>query len=217
MAAAEVKGNPKGLAEPRHPTIAISDFFMGSCCFYAAWLTVASLRVSALGFAAVGSACYAGVLRFGAAPETFRALNEQLAAFAGRVGIPLVGFGFLGQSAAVRSALLPSLGDTEALFALALLCAASLSLPVAAQELYTTLASGAGMAAVAYWGATVAGESAAPHALGGVMLFLVGGLIIGPEREQYMLGCRCENLFHYCCGTALLMIAKAAPGVKLAL
>jgi hypothetical protein len=199
------KGNAKPLVEPHHPTIAVSDAFMGACCVYSA-LMAPLPRVSALGFGSVGAACFAGVLRFGLAPEVFRPLNEKLAAFAGRVGIPLIGLGFVGASAssAARAAL--PLSDVEALFALAVLCAASQCWPAPAQELYTTVVSGAGLTGVAHWGHHAGND---PLALGGVALFLLGGLAIGPERDIYTLGVRNENLFHYVCGGALLMMATA--------
>ena len=93
--------------------------------------------MSALGALSVGSACSAGVLRFGIAPEVFRPYNENLAMFAGRVGIPLLGLGFRRNAPAVSS-LLPS--DDLVLFTLALGFALSLAWSnEGGGELYTTL------------------------------------------------------------------------------
>ncbi len=189
--------------EPVHPTIAVSDAFMASCCLFAA--ITCPLHMSQLGFALVGSACTAGVLRFGFYPETFRSSNENLAAMAGRVGIPLIGLGFLNLSPEFRSQL--PLGDLDVLFVLCLAFCITLAWSKAAAELYTTAAGVVSMGAILAYGI----NSGNTFARAGVILFIVGGIVIGPERERLMFGVRCENLFHYCLGTALVLICKAAP------
>ena len=41
----------------------------------------------------------------------------------------------------------------------------------------------------------------------GVVLFLVGGLAIKPDRENSLLGVRRENIFHFLLGTAFYLIS----------
>jgi hypothetical protein len=189
--------------EPVHLTIAVSDAFMASACWFAAM--TCSLHISQLGFAIVGSACTAGVLRFGFYPEIFRPFNENLAAMAGRVGIPLIGLGFLNLSPEFRSQL--PLSDLDILFVLCLAFCITMAWSKTAAELYTTAAGVVSMGAILAYGMNTGNTLARA----GVILFIVGGVVIGPERDNLMLGVRRENLFHYCLGTALVLICKAAP------
>jgi hypothetical protein len=162
------------------------------------------MQVSALGFASLGSACTAGVLRFGIHPEKFRPLHEALAKFAGRVGIPLIGLGFL-KLLKQRSAL--PLNDMDSLFVLCLSCCASLGLPHDAGELYTVVAGMFSMGCVLKYGMSVSNNSA----IAGVLLFVFGGAIIGGDQEKCIMGVRCANLFHYSLGIAILLIGASAP------
>ena len=175
---------------------------MAACCFYTArtaW--VAGVPMSALGALSVGSACSAGVLRFGIAPEVFRPYNENLAMFAGRVGIPLLGLGFRRNAPAVSS-LLPS--DDLVLFTLALGFALSLAWSnEGGGELYTTLMGVLCMTCIlsSSWPADL------PDVMG-VLLFVVGGLAIGADRDRYLWGVRRENLFHYMLGTSIALFSS---------
>ena len=197
--------NNKPGPEPRHPTVAASDAFMAACCFYTArtaW--AAGVSTSALGALSVGTACSAGVLRFGIAPEMFRAYNENFAMFAGRVGIPLLGLGF-GRASPAVSSLLPS-GDLVVLFALASGFVLSLAWSNdGAGELYTTMMGVLGMACIlsSSWPADLPGVV-------GVLLFVAGGLAIGADRDRYIWGIRRENLFHYVLGTSIALFSSTS-------
>jgi hypothetical protein len=148
------------------------------------------------------------VLRFGFNPEFFRPFNENLAHLAGRVGIPLIGLGFLNLFPESR-ALIPLSEDLGILFVLSLLYGISLALERGVGELYTTIAGVCSMGAILKYGITNSNNSA----MLGVFLFVVGGIVIGPEREKYLMGVRRENLFHYTLGTALLLIGASAPAL----
>jgi hypothetical protein len=40
----------------------------------------------------------------------------------------------------------------------------------------------------------------------GVALFAFAGVVVGAEREQYTMGVRRENWFHYCIGIAAVLM-----------
>ena len=42
-----------------------------------------------------------------------------------------------------------------------------------------------------------------------LVIFLVGGLLVGAERDRSLCGVRRENIFHYCIGTAAPLFALA--------
>ena len=197
------KENSKPVPEPLHPTVAASDAFMCVCCLLAA--SICPSRVASIGYLLVATACGFGTLRFGLAPDIFRPFNERTAQLAGRVGVPLVGLGFLGMTQ--HRPLLP-LDDVSALATLVWLYAISLSLSEGTGELYTTIIGVLAMVCVVAFGAAVG--PTAIFAYTGVGLFAFGGLAIGSDREKCIAGIRRENLFHYCLGVSLLLMAKAA-------
>ena len=200
---------PKGnLKEPLHPTVAVSDAFMATCALYA--FTVSkSQPCSALGYLMCGIACSAGVLRFGFAPETFRPFNEVFAQLTGQVGVPMMGLGFVNTDASLRSVI--PFGDLEVLFALVMTFAFASALPKAKAELITTVLSAVSMGAIF----KVAGANRAEVgdkfflAQLGVGLFVFGGLVITPDRNRCLFGVRRENLFHYCLGLSMYLMAQA--------
>jgi hypothetical protein len=149
-------------------------------------------------------ACSFGVLRFGFLPETFRPFNECFAALTGRVGIPLIGLGFLNVTEHHR-ALLP-VDDMHVLFALILVYCFTLPLSHKVGELITTLLGAASMGVIAQFGAAFNNQLA----IAGVVLFIGGGLAIGADRNRCLFGVRRENLFHYTLGTALFLICRAS-------
>jgi len=188
------KGNQ---IEPLHPSVAVSDAFMASCAWYSAWRINGSglaLYVQ-LGFICFGLACSAGTLRFGFNPETFRPYNEVLAKNAGRVGVPLLAFVafFAAMKWDEKSA--PSL-----LLAFCISSACSNLWSEKVQKLYTIATGVLGNICLVLHG----GKSGAC----GAALFVLGGLVIGSDRHRFVWGVRRENLFHYCLGTALLLIGE---------
>ena len=187
--------------EPLHPTVAVSDSFMAACALYSAY--TCPLPISRLGFLCTGVACSFGVLRFGFFPETFRPFNECFAALTGRVGIPLIGLGFLNLTE--HRALLP-VNDMQVLFALMLMYCFTLPLSHKAGELITTLLGAASMGVIAQFGSAAGNQ----QAIAGVVLFIGGGLVIGADRNRCLFGVRRENLFHYTLGTALFLICQAS-------
>jgi hypothetical protein len=192
--------------EPKHPTIAVSDGFMAATAWIGFLQCYNANEVTALGFACFGAACSAGVLRFGFNPEFFRPWNECLAQMAGRVGIPMLGLGYLtAYLPETRAAI--AVSDTSLIFLLFLLFAASLPLGKKTGETYTTICGVCGMGPILQFGMNTQNK----YAIAGVLVFVCGGVLIGPDRERYILGVRRENLFHYALGTALLLIMCAIP------
>ena len=119
----------------------------------------------------------------------------------GRVGIPLIGVGFLQLS---------SQHNMATVVLLVWLFTASLALDQdgTAAELITTLLSTGGVLSIGYQGWYVGGS---PLALVGVILFVGGGIGVGADRERTLLGVRRENLFHYILGGGMLCFAAALP------
>ena len=201
---------PKGnLKEPLHPTVAVSDAFMATCAFYAARVSGAKPE-SQLGFFVCGMACTFGVLRFGFAPETFRPFNETFARLTGQVGVPMMGLGFLNTDASLRS-MIPLASDLEILVALVVTFAFASALPAARAELVTTLLSAVSMGAIFKVAGANSGAVGDKYFLAqlGVGLFVFGGLAIKPDRNRCLFGVRRENLFHYCLGVSLALMAQA--------
>lgn len=195
------KGNGKdsdNLKEPLHRTVAVSDAFMAACAWYSASRidNSGAAQYVQIGFSCFGLACSAGVLRFGFNPECFRPYNEVLAKIAGRVGIPLLAF--VASEKHINYLPLPML------FALCVLSACSNVWSVRAQELYTLILGVVSNGFLVAYGV----QEKETGAFAGAALFVLGGLVIGPDRNRCLFGVRRENLFHYCLGTALLLIGE---------
>jgi len=191
--------------EPLHPTVAASDAFM-ACCAWMAVYRIPSMQSSSyvagadlvkLGFASFALACSAGVLRFGFNPELFRPYNEVLAKNAGRVGLPLLA------SAAVAGHF-QQWGQPGTVMLLFSLSACSNTWSDKLQLLYTKLLGVLSNACLVVHGA----RSGDMGSVLGPALFVLGGLVIGSDREKCLFNVRRENWFHYCLGAALLLIGN---------
>jgi hypothetical protein len=209
------------IVEPLHPTVAISDLFMALCAFYSTRMMnlngfkflfvhgtpylqkieyLPGMELMHNGFSWFGIACSFGVLRFGISPETFRPFNEIFAKVAGQVGVPLLGYGVSNCYSLKKSIHFP---ETDPTFFLFFMLCISLQCGKEHNVLYTTVCGALSMLSILCTGYLE--ESS--FLMGGAALFMFGGLAIGAEREKCLFGVRRENLFHYCLGTALLLIA----------
>lgn len=188
--------------EKEYPTIAASDLFMGCCCIAAAVKTFPSMEVAALGFCMIAAACFFGVLRFGINAKLFAPYNETLAKIAGRVGIPCIGLGFARGLPGLAA--LPS----EAAVLTLLIVGLGISLNWSSEkgkpgDLYTTVLASLGMLLAAYYGVS----RSRWLVVFGVVLFLVAGLVVTPNRFKLIGNVRCENWFHYLSGLSYLLLA----------
>jgi hypothetical protein len=204
-----IMGGKKQVVEPRHPTVAVSDSFMAASAWYAAMS--ASSEVSRLGFMMMGTACCCGVMRFGFFPEVFRPYNEVFAKAAGQIGLPLVGFGFLNKATVAAAAAAVSLSSTTFMFTLLMLFCAFLPQKEDVAELYTKVCGVATMACI-----FTSNPSYTLHDMyssrekWGVILFTLGGIVIGNDRERCLFGVRRENLFHYTLAIAIYLFTTGA-------
>lgn len=188
-----------------YPTVAVSDAFMAGCHYWAARsLWDAGQEPQALGFFVVAVAASAGVLRFGFSESMFARANEDLAALAGRVGLPLVGATLLPRLQLVPAAASGFTTPLSIAVALAVHGQIVGLFGKTGRELLQVLLNLAfflgplGVLASRRQDAVLAA---------GLGLFAVAGVVVGPERHRCIAGVRRENLFHYGLGTAAIIIA----------
>ena len=76
-------------------TIAISDLFLAICGCAAILHCIKKENIEvALGIGFVTFAAFLGVLRFGCSQETFGDWHKFFTKYAGKIGVPMIGFGF---------------------------------------------------------------------------------------------------------------------------
>lgn len=201
-------GKEKKFQGGLYPTVAVSDAFNVAGHLYAALIAVEKNEsIAATGFIAVALAGFIGVLRFGFSESLFSRANGDLADIAAFVGLPLVGLSFMHTA----SALLPlpwgrilDFNVVHVTMGLVWVEAMARSFPPQARELtkiFINLGMFVGPAGVALY------MKQDYAALGGVVLFVLAGLVITADRHRYILGVRCENWFHYAIGVAAPLIA----------
>ena len=159
-----------------------------------------------LGFGLVAVAAAVGTARFGFSESLFAGANEDLAALAAYVGLPLVGYTFgvlSGLWGAVDGTLLLTLT-----LAGAALSAVARSLPAGAEEfvkiflnvILFTLPTG-------HYGWKKYASSGDPSVLIAVIVFALAGVAIKPDRHRRLLGVRREDWFHYMIASASYVMA----------
>jgi len=182
----------------------ISDGALVLACSVAACLAFAPHPSGAAGFALVGLAAFAGVLRFSVMPQ-IAPLHVFLSAFAAQVGVPLVGFALVQKAASVGQAALAPIVVGVALTLLFLLFHLWIKLPayalgVGALGMLAATAAGARLVAGGDW-------TAGMQAILGALAVAFAGLAIG---DQGQLGAfRRIDLFHYVLATAMLLMGSA--------
>lgn len=187
-------------------TVAVSDTFLSACSFYAANTTKDDLPAYAtLGFLNVAIASAFGVARFGFAPKIFTPGNNFFASLSRLVGIPFIGLGFalsrnlLDQDMAIKAATVLAGGFILSRF-----------MSEERNDAYGTLIAAAGLAGIVL--SQREGQQTFRVTPGdlGVLLFVIGAVVIGPDRQKTLLGVRRENWFHYFLGAAMLCLAEAS-------
>uniref|UniRef100_A0A7S3C7I6 Uncharacterized protein n=1 Tax=Haptolina ericina TaxID=156174 RepID=A0A7S3C7I6_9EUKA len=188
----------------QHPTVAISDAFNAAGHLCAAQLVWHIDKPAAFGFIIVAVAASVGVLRFGLSEGLFAKANEDLAALAGFLGLPLVGLSFAKKWLALQ---IPCEQQIGFVVACAIVCALAGSLPPKAKELALVVFN------FFFFLLPVGGFSYANHDLqtgASIGLFAFAGIVVGADRYSYMLNIRRENIFHY-------LIAAASYGMSFGL
>jgi len=189
-----------------YPTVAISDGVMAVATWTASNESFRKGRTDvAFGLGIVALASTAGALRFGFAPKVFAGLNNVLAAYAGRVGMPLVCVGFAASRGALPD-ILPSSFPFTILLVLVLAAFFSRTyFSFNLQELYTTIVNVVALNLLLYAEEYLRN----PMAVVAVLLYVFAGLLVGSDRHRYILGVRRENIFHYLLAISMLLFGKA--------
>ncbi len=184
-----------------YPTIAISDAFNALGHLIAASIAYErEYYVAAMGFLTVVVAATVGVLRFGFNELKYAQANGDLADISGFIGLPCVGISFLTFIPALNFNVNP--GVIAVL--LTIIEAGSRSFPPQLRELAKILVN------VCFFVLPVLIASILEKNWGtflSIVLFVVAGLVVKPERHQYLFGIRRENIFHYMIGVAALGIS----------
>jgi hypothetical protein len=162
----------------------------------------------AAGFFTVALAAFVGVLRFGFSESIFANANSHLADVAAFVGLPLVGLTFMHADLAGKY--IPwnycgSINPVQFTLILVLLETISRSFNKKLRELSKIVANLIGFVGPVVVSAVMRNDY---NTLFAILLFVVAGLVITPDRHRCILGVRCENWFHYCIGISAVVIAK---------
>jgi hypothetical protein len=187
-----------------YPSVAVSDAFNTATHIFAA-MTALALRPNEpawLGFGLVAFAGAIGTLRFGFSESLFAKANGDLAGLAAFLGLPLVGISF------ARMGKLVALGTFELIVFIvcgAALATAAQSLSEKVQHLTKVLVNVfLFIGPIGYVGYSTGNNML----LGSIALFAIAGIVVKPERHQYLLGMRREDWFHYMIGIASCGIAQ---------
>jgi len=197
-----------------YPSVAISDTFNCLGHAYASYIayTKQPLNYCYLGYSVIAIAALAGIGRFGVCEAMFIDANEDLARLGAYIGLPLIGSAYFKRAGWIYTDF--PLKITQIVVCGAILAGCSKSLRVLLanvdlEDLTRTI-----------WGLTmfilpigiVAYEEDDRMLLGSVVLFLVAGVFVKPERHNYLFGMRREDIFHYSIGIASIGIASRMDG-----
>ncbi|GMI45212.1 hypothetical protein TrCOL_g3351 [Triparma columacea] len=188
-------GFPRGL----YPTIAISDSFNVAGHLIAAFLVKEVSPFASMGFFTVAIAGAFGVARFGFNEDLFADTNGALADYAAFVGLPCVGYELASLGRYVDNWLFASI------FTLLEICTRPLGENVR-NGVFKPLIN-----IFLFVGPCILSKNVLAQI--GIAVFVVGAVVIGPDREKYKAGVRCENWFHYAIGVAAVLIGRGAVEV----
>lgn len=141
------------------------------------------------------------VLRFGFNEFAFAQMNSSLADYAAFVGLPCVGLTFIRNGFLAVYLLVP---EVVLVFALGLIEAVTRGFQPEKRELSKIIVN---MCFFVLPVLIVAWREKSYTALGGMVLFVIAGLVITADRQKTILGVRCENWFHYFIGVAAYLIS----------
>ena len=202
---------PKEGPHTLYPTIAISDAFNAAGHIYGAYLCMGKNPMAAMGLSYVALAALVGVFRFGFDKQRFMAVNGGWAELAGFVGLPMCGHDIIVRRLLAGTSL-PSIVAHPAFYMSVLVLIFS-----AVQAIWPndekkrsglrTLVAAAGFLVPSVYESVVSGNQLLGSS---VLLFAFAGIVIGADRERFLLGVRRENWFHY-------LITIAAVGIGLGL
>lgn len=186
-----------------YPSVAVSDAFNTITHVIAAFtaLTLQPDEPAWMGFGLVAFAAAIGTLRFGFSESLFAKTNEDLANLAAFLGLPLVGISFARMGGMIT---MSSFDLLVFIVTGAALATAAQSLPDKVQHLSKVIVNVfLFIGPIAY----VAYSRNDNIVLGSVALFAIAGIVVKPERHEYLLGMRREDWFHYMIGAASYGIA----------
>jgi hypothetical protein len=188
---------PHGL----YPSVAASDFFCSVSHAYASFMLISypGLKLAGLGFLLVSLASFVGTLRFGFT-EDLAGLNGDFANLAGFVGLPCVGCSVL-----IHGGFTPPFGNEELIMMFVVLYSLSHSLSTRTKDLGTILLNILCFVLPLCYDSYVNGNI---NEFIGLFLFVIGAVFVGPEREKFLCGVRCENWFHYFIGVSAVIISR---------
>jgi hypothetical protein len=188
-----------------YPTVAISDAFNAALHLLAAQIAYQHHNYTGMiGFLNVALAASVGVLRFGFNEDRYALANGHLADLSAFVGLPCVGFSFLMDIPMIQD--LP-IHPIILVVSLAMIEALSRSFSPGHRELAKILVN------LTFFVAPVAISSIVQKkwmTFGAIAFFVIAGLVVKPERHQYLFGIRRENIFHSMIGIAAYFIALNA-------
>ncbi|GMH53981.1 hypothetical protein TrVE_jg10199 [Triparma verrucosa] len=197
---------PHGL----YPTVAVTDTVNAAAHYYAAAVCFnADRSEAAWGFLTVAFAATIGVARFGFHEHLFAKTNGDLADFAAFVGLPLVGRSFMPSLAPFWSfyPYCAKLTSFEYIITLCFVEQITRALPKIKDDLKVlpnVLLFVVPVLLSSYqreeWECFI-----------GMIIFVVSAVVIKPEREKYLFGCRRENLFHWGISIAAALVARGIP------
>jgi hypothetical protein len=186
-----------------YPTVAISDAFNAALHLLAAQIAYEHKNyIGMIGFLNVALAASVGVLRFGFNEDRYASANGHLADLSAFVGLPCVGYSFFINNPGVQD--LP-IHPVVLVASLAMVEALSRSFPGPYREILKILVN------LTFFVAPVAISSVLQKkwlTFGAITLFVIAGIVVKPERHQYLFGIRRENIFHYMIGIAAYFIAQ---------
>lgn len=199
-----------------YPTVAFSDAFNALGHGYAALLVwEAGEHVAATGFALVALAASVGVVRFGCSEAKFQGLNGALAELAGFVGMPLIGLSFANHTRnsdffsylVLFNTLLREFPVQLTLGLVVLERLSNTFFPDNLSEFMKILTNL--LFFITPCCLFLQSGTFDEKMVTALVLFLVGALLVGAERNRTLCGVRRENIFHYCIGTAAPLFALA--------
>ena len=189
------------------PTIALSDAYNTIMHVCACRITYSHNEFIGLGFLLVAAASFVGTLRFGFSEKAFATANGQLASVAALVGLPCIGIANV-ERLLYSSSSLESSGSFQSATTLIALVVSQICInsmfSEAMKEIVTILINLGLFVIPTLYDGYLRNSSVE---IMSVILFLVGAVVIGPDREKCFLGMRCENWFHYCLGTSAYFMA----------
>ena len=186
-----------------YPTIAISDFFNCIGHFFAVLISFKRQNYYFFfGYFLVTVTAFIGTLRFGFNEELFGQTNSFLADLSAFIGLPSIGLYFfqlipyISKLSGYQYYFITFFVIIERMTLRSFLLKYREILKIIINIIFYILP----VLIVSY-------QNKKWFSLIGILLFIIAGLVIKPERHQYLFGIRRENIFHYMLGVSAYLIA----------